>query len=95
MGSVCDGISTQIVTQAQWVGGSFQNGVTRFLISLAAPAANSDAQIASDVAVAFSGLNFDISSNGAWVPVASATVYDVQAQPLPPWPVPDTPFPIL
>lgn len=82
LGYAPDAISFQVLTQAQWLAGTFQNGVSWFGISLAAPVAKSDAQIAADVATAASGLNYDISSNGPWQVVGTPVVYDTQPQPV-------------
>jgi len=97
LGYAPDAISFQVLTQAQWLAGACQNGVSWFGISLAAPVAKSDAQIAADVASAAQSLNYDISGNGPWTVIGSPTVYDVPAQPVggivPSVPVPG--FPIL
>jgi len=56
LGYAPDAISNQILVQAQWLAGQFQSGVTWFGISLAAPAAKTDTQIALDAATAATSL---------------------------------------
>jgi hypothetical protein len=88
LGYVCPGVSTTVLVQAQWIGGTFANGNNQIAINIGVPTGTSDSTIATAVAFAISTIFMPLSSTPTVV--ESATVFDTTAPSVPGPPNPTT-----